>query len=417
MPCGSVSLIFSGIAAERCPHNMHLNILFLSRWFPYPANNGSKLRIYNLLRGLSKHHDVTLLSFADQPGVSPDAPQIQEVCSDVHVVPWREYDPDSTRARFGFLSFMPRSLVDTFSPEMADRLTQLLRARNYDLVVASQLSMASYHPYFADIPALFEEVEIGLSYGDMQHSLDWKTRFRRTFTWFKLRMYLSRLLGSFQACTVVSERERGLLTRFFSMAHDAVEVIPNCVSVDEYESPYSHLVPNQLIFSGPFRYHANYEAMLWFIQEVYPRIRSQVAGVHLVITGDHANLPLPSMEGLTLAGYVEDIKPLVASSCVSIAPLLSGGGTRLKILEAMALGTPVVSTSKGAEGLDAINGEHLLIGDDPVAFADSIVKVLTDNQLRTRIAAGAHEFVKEKYNWNTVLPRFLQLVEHTAGCR
>jgi len=182
-----------------------MKILFLSRWFPYPTNNGSKLRIYNLLRGLAKHHDVTLLSFADQPDVSPDAPEVRSLCSDVYVVPWREFDPNSARARFGFLNLAPRSIVDTFSPEMAQKITQLVNVHKYDLVVASQLSMAAYRPYYKNIPAVFEEVEIGLIHGEAHHSLDLKKRLRRAFTWFKLRMYLSRLLASFQACTVVSE--------------------------------------------------------------------------------------------------------------------------------------------------------------------------------------------------------------------
>jgi len=392
-----------------------MKILFLSRWFPYPANNGSKLRIYNLLRGLAKHHDVTLLSFADQPDVSPDAPEIQSLCSDVHVVPWREFDPNSTRARFGFLNLAPRSIVDTFSQEMAQEITQLLDAHRYDLVVASQLSMAAYRPYFKNIPALFEEVEVGLSHGEAFHSLDLKKRLRHAFTWFKLRMYLSRLLDSFQACTVVSEQERYMLVRSLGIRNDVVEVIPNCVQIDEKENHPSTLVPNQLIFSGSFRYHANYEAMLWFVGEVYPRILERIPDAYLVITGDHANLPLPSTQNINFIGYVDDIKTAVASSWVSIAPLLSGGGTRLKILEAMSVGTPVVSTSKGAEGLGAVTGHHLFIADTPDTFADQVVRILKDKDLRNQIATSANEFVKEKYNWKTMMPRFLQLVETTAG--
>src|SRR6185503_10014512 len=116
-----------------------MKILFLSRWFPYPTTNGSKLRIYNLLRGLSKDHDVTLLSFTDQPDANPAAAEIRSLCSDVFVVPWREFDPRSKRARLGLLSLTPRSLVDTFSADMAQTITRLLTAQHYDLVIASQL--------------------------------------------------------------------------------------------------------------------------------------------------------------------------------------------------------------------------------------------------------------------------------------
>ena len=277
--------------------------------------------------------------------------------------------------------------------------------------------MAAYRPYFEKVPAIFEEVEIGLSYGEVHHSSDFKKRLRHAFTWFKLRMYLSRLLDSFQTCTVASEQEQQLLARNFSIHNGTIEVIPNCVQVDDYENHKSTVVPNQLIFSGSFRYRANYDAMLWFVGEVFPHILEQVPDAHLVITGDHADLPLPSMKNITLAGYVDDIKALIASSCVSIAPLLSGGGTRLKILEAMSIGTPVVSTSKGAEGLDASVGEHLFVGNSPEVFADHVVKILKDESLRDQIAKSAHQFVKEKYNWETTLPHFLHLVDVAAGYR
>jgi glycosyltransferase involved in cell wall biosynthesis len=394
-----------------------MKILFLSRWFPYPINNGSKLRIYHLLRGLAQQHDVTLLSFADQPHVNPDSPEIRALCSDVHVIPWREFDPHSLRAHFGFLSLMPRSVVDTFSVEMAQKIEKLLRKRTYDLVIASQLSMAAYRPYFRNIPGLFEEVEIGLSYGETRQSSGLKKRIRRTFTWFKLRNYLSSLLDSFQACSVVSEEERGLLARNLSGLKSTVEVIPNCVHVNGYQNNRAVLVPNRLIFAGSFRYQANYEAMLWFVREVYPQILRQVPRAHLIITGDHAGLSFPSAPNVTLVGYVDDIKTLVASAWVSVAPLLRGGGTRLKILEAMAIGTPVVSTSKGAEGLGATNGEHLFVADTPHHFAECVIEILRNKALRDNTATNAYQFVKEKYNWETMIPRFLQLVENTAAKR
>lgn len=387
-----------------------MNILFLSRWFPYPMNNGSKIRIYNLLRGLSQHHRVTLLSFADQAEVSPDAPEVRAVCSKVRVVPWREFDPRTLRARLGFLSPKPRSVVDTFSPEMAKAIMQALTEEKFDLIIASQLQMAAYAPYFGDAPAAFEEFEIGL-FHDQAFSADGKIRLRRALTWFKLRLYLSQLLRRFRLVTMASERERGLLARNFPQERAKAAVIPNCLNVDEYEGIHAEKQANTIIFSGPFKYRANYEAMTWFVGEVFPLILEQIPEAQLMITGDHENLPLPSMRNVTLAGYVDDIKSLVASCTVSIAPLLSGGGTRLKILEAMALGTPVVATSKGAEGLEAQAGEHLFVADSSLDFAEYVIKILRDEHLRLRLAESARRLVREKYNWGSVLPAYLRLLD------
>jgi glycosyltransferase involved in cell wall biosynthesis len=391
-----------------------MKILFLSRWFPYPVNNGSKLRIHNLLRGLAKLHEVTLLSFADQPDVSPDAPELQSVCSEVHVLPWREFDPNSRNARLGLLGSKPRFLTDTHSVEMADMLRSLISKNNFDLVIASQLSMASYYPYFGNVPALFEEIELGVFHDGAAYADGFFRRLRLSLTWFKLRKYFSRLLDSFRACTVVSERERRLFAAHFPEHNGKVSVIPNCINVEEYEKLSVEPIPDQLIFSGPFRYYANYEAMQWFVGEVFPKVLEQVPDARLLITGDHAGLPLPPAPNVKLTGYVADIKSLIASSWVSVAPLLSGGGTRLKILEAMAVGTPVISTTKGAEGLDARADEHVLIADSPQAFADQVIRTLKDGSLRKRLSVHGQRFVKEKYNWETMMPRFLQLVEGAA---
>jgi polysaccharide biosynthesis protein PslH len=386
-----------------------MKILFLSRWFPYPMNNGSKIRIYNLLRGLSRHHELTLLSFADQPGVSPEAPEIRAVCSKVQVVPWREFDPATTRARLGFLNFKPRSVVDTFSPEMARAITWTLAEEKHDLIIASQLQMAAYYPHFRNVPAVFEELEIGL-FHDQAFSADGKIRLRQALTLFKLRTYLSRLLDSFQACTVASVQEHQLLLRNFPGFRKPVEIIPNCLNMDEYKNITAEKQANTLIFTGPFKYHANYDAMKWFVGDVFPLVLERVPDAHLIITGDHQNLPLPSTKNITLAGYVDDVKSLIASNTVSIAPLLSGGGTRLKILEAMALGTPVVATSKGAEGLDARSGEHLLIADSAGDFAGSTVRLLKEAGLRQQLAVNSQKLVREKYDWAGIMPAFLRLL-------
>lgn len=387
-----------------------MKILFLSRWFPHPLNNGSKIRIYNLLRGLSRHHEVTLLSFADEAEANPEAPEIRALCARVQVIPWREFNPHSQRARLAVFSLKPRSIVDTFSPEMARAITERLREERYDLLIASQLQTAAYAPYFQQVPAVFEEFEIGL-FHDRAFSPQGRIRPREALTWFKLRWYLSRLLNRFQALTVVSAREQDLLAQNFPRYRGKVEIIPNCLNLDEYEQVRAEKQPNTLVFSGPFKYRVNYEAMVWFVGEVFPRVLERIPEAHLIITGGHENLPLPPARNVTLAGYVEDIKSLIASCAVSIAPLLSGGGTRLKIVEAMALRTPVVATSKGAEGLEAQSGEHLFVADSPAEFAECVIKILQDETLCLRLAENAHRLVREKYNWGSVLPAYLRLLD------
>ena len=390
-----------------------MRILFLSRWFPWPTSNGSKLRIYNLLRGIAPFHQITLLSFAGRPDANPDAPELRALCKEIQTVPWREFEARSWRARMGFLNSAPRSIVDTYSPEMAQKIEQALAARNYDLIIASQLTMASYIRHFQKTPALFEEVEIGVFYEQSNQGASVKSRLRNKLTWAKHRRYLNNLLPRFKAATVVSEPEQRLLAHV-ALAYKTVEVIPNCITLDDYAAPKKPPQPNTLIFTGPFRYHANYDAMVWFLREVYPLIQEQIPDAHLYITGDHANLPLPPVKNLTLTGFVDDIQSLIASTWVSLAPLRIGGGTRLKILEAIALGTPVVATSKGAEGLNLRHNEHLLIADAPAAFAKAVISLLKDPALRQRLGKAGFQLLQEQYNWPVVIPKFLTLLEKTA---
>jgi len=153
---------------------------------------------------------------------------------------------------------------------------------------------------------------------------------------------------------------------------------------------------------------------LWFLEKVYPLILEHVSDTQLVITGDHANLPLPMAKNIHLTGYVQDIKSLIASSDASIVPIWSGGGTRLKILEAMALGTPVVSTSKGAEGLFAANGRSILVADEPERFASGVTRILLDKQFGRQLASNGLQLVKKQYDWAQMMPRFLQMIEKTT---
>ncbi|NMB68034.1 MAG: glycosyltransferase [Chloroflexi bacterium] len=390
-----------------------MRILFLSRWFPYPANNGSKLRIYNLLHGLGCVHAVDLVSFYDPAEGPADLDGLRGICQSVKAVAWREFDPASLSALRGLFGSTPRSVVDTYSPEMSRVVKDALDARPYDLLIASQIDMAPYAVEQAEIPILLEEAEVGVYAQKATRPSSWMGRLRHGLTWWKYRQYLHGLFRNITASTVVSEQEKKLLQSAVSEAHK-VTVIPNCMQLQDYAGVTAVPDPGSLIYTGSFRYDVNYEAMLWFVREVFPLILLDHPQAALTITGDPAGKPLPVAKNVTQTGVVADVRPLVAAARVALAPLQTGGGTRLKILEAMALRTPVVSTSKGAEGLDAQPGEHLLVADSPQDFAEAVLRLLQDDDLHRRIAEGGFALVSQKFNWDAVLPGFLRLVEDAA---
>lgn len=226
--------------------------------------------------------------------------------------------------------------------------------------------------------------------------------------------YYKNLFPHYSACTVVSELEKKRLIRMVP-GYKPIEVIPNGVDLSYYRDIQNNPKPNQLIFTGSFAYRPNYEAMEWFMSYVFPEILSQNPETQLTITGDSSNRQLTNTKHVNFPGHVDDVRPLIASSWISLVPIFTGGGTRLKILEAFALQTPVVATSKGAEGLDVATDVHLLIADTPEEYAEQTLRLLQDERLRERLVINAYKLVEEKYDWAVIMPKFMRLIQQVAN--
>ncbi|MEZ5395143.1 MAG: glycosyltransferase family 4 protein [Bryobacterales bacterium] len=390
-----------------------MRVLFLSAWFPYPHDNGSKLRIFNLLRGLSQKHEVTLYSLSERPEEPTPAP-LAEICREVVAVESRPYRAGSSRALMGLLSPTPRVLVDRHSQEMYALIKRAVDERRFDVIVASQWYMAAYLEGLEGTPAIFDEIELGVFEQRVAEASGSIQRFRHELTTIKLRRYFENLLPRFGACTVASPEEATLLEKRVPGYPNTV-VIPNGISLADCQGEWGESRADELVFAGSFTYVVNHHAMQWFTGSVLPLIHEHRPQVRLRITGNHADLPLPYMRNVELAGMLPDVRPAVAGAWASLAPLLVGGGTRLKILESMALGTPVIATSKGAEGLQARDGEHLLIADTAPDFAAATLRLLGDEDLRRRLSENAQALVRETYDWPVILPQFLGLVEKVAA--
>jgi glycosyltransferase involved in cell wall biosynthesis len=296
---------------------------------------------------------------------------------------------------------------------MAARIRACLAADPYDVVITSELSTAAYAESFAGYAALFDDIELGILHEHPSRVTTARQRLRHRLTWYKHRRYLAALLPRFAACTVVSEQERHLL-RSAVVAPPPITLIPNAVRVSDYADVSAVRHPTRLIYTGALTYAANDDAVRWFLSDIYPKIRAVVPEVELMVTGELGNQTLPAQPSVCFTGRVDDVRPLLASAAVSIVPLRIGAGTRLKILEAMVLGTPVVATTKGAEGLTLVDGEDLLIGDDPASFAQQVIRVLRDASLGQRLAQHAAVKVRNDYDWATLGPRFEALVREIA---
>ena len=393
-----------------------MKILFLSTWFPYPPNQGSKIRAYYLLKHLAEVHEVALVTFEDVELEPAWVEHIQQICPRLEIVRRKPFAASKGKTWLGWLSPLPSAVVAIHSPEMAERVSQVAQSWKPDCVVALTFVTA---PYALEVPGVPKVLDIDNFMARMlQEAIPMAAnpagRFRRWLAYRKFLAYERKLYPQFDLCLAVTESDRRLVTQQMPLKPDQVIVVPNGV-----DTQYNHLelvkpVPDSLIFNGAMTYNANYDAVAYFLNEIFPTVRQQAPEARLRVTGstkgvDLGALPLDGQVELT--GYLPDIRPAVAESWACVVPLRLGGGTRLKILEAMSLGTPVISTVKGAEGLEVEDGTDLLLAETPGEFAEQVLRVLRSAELRERLASSASRLVADKYEWSRIGASFRHAVE------
>ncbi len=391
-----------------------MKILFISRWFPYPPDNGSKIRVFNLIKNLTLYHEVDLISFTSKTLTGDSLTAMSRYCRRVETVPYRPFQPDRLKALLGFFSRRPRSVIDTYSPEMQSLVEDAGHRSRFDLVVASEFDAAPYALALRHTPKVLDELQLTVLYEQFANQHQPVRRWRNWLTWWKLSRYVAQLLPDYDGCIVASEQERHRVLKVVSAAN-SICVVPNGVDTKLYTANgLTGPEPDTLVYNGALTYSANFDAMDFFLREVFPLIQAKRPKVKLFITGKLDGVPvdrLPGNDGLVFTGYLDDIRPRVARSWGSVVPLRVGGGTRLKILEALALGTPVVATSKGAEGLDLIPDRDILIADDPADFAAAVLRLLQDATLRETLSHNGRQTVEAKYDWQIIGRQFNDFIE------
>lgn len=388
-----------------------MRILTLSPRQCWPATSGAKLRDYYFARALGRNADLTYVQFTE-PGGTPLTGADLPFCRKVVAVPKpRGYTADKI-AR-GVTGRWPVSILNYMSKQMIDTLGGITRGERYDVVYLEGIHMAGYVEPLAELFGEFPRVvndwhniesELMRRYSAASPSLPrrlYANRTARQLEWVERRQ-LERGFGN----VVCSERERAKLLGIVPGAR--IATIENGVDTGYFaEIAASPPSANNIVYVGSMDYHPNIDAVVWFARNIWPKVRETLSGCRLVIVGQKpapAVVALQEVEGIEVTGTVPDVRPYYRDALAAVVPLRTGGGTRLKILEAMAAGVPVISTALGAEGLSVEPGRHLIVADadDAGAWARELVRLSGSEAWRRELTAAAVAMVRERYDWTAL---------------
>ena len=408
-----------------------MKILWICPFFPYPLSTGIQIREYNLIRNLSASHEIYLFSLTQTEEEKQYVSKMKKLCKEVWAVyPENKHEGSLDGKRtisdvfLGLFDPNPKYVYGTPSPNALAAMNEVLAEHEFDLLLVDSIYMTNY--IWNSLKSLKTKkilVEHNIECLIQQQrvkSAGSKLRQLRKWIYYRnFRRYEIEACRRFDALAAVSEDDLLELQKLLPEFDPAnMDMIPNGVDVSLYAWAQAEPKPDTLIFNGALTYEANYEAMQFFLTEVFPLILAERPQTRLYITGSTKGVALealPKVENVIFTGFLDDIRKAVKESWVCVVPLTWGGGTRLKILEALAAGVPVVATSKGAEGLALRSGYNIFIEDKPAKFAKAVIDLLRDEGLRSRIGAAGFEAVSEGYDWHPISSKLQAFIKKIAG--
>jgi glycosyltransferase involved in cell wall biosynthesis len=385
-----------------------MDILFVARCLPPPPPTGDRVILDHLTRGLAaRGHRLELLGFYLE-GQGEPPPR------DGRVFSLLEAHRERRRSTFDYLSRLPRlfpsSADQSWNPSMWQSIDRRIQARTFDIIHAfGGVQVYEFRNLLTRAaPTIITPYE---SYArslerDVVRSSSPLLRPRLRLRLAGARLYERRMFAGYRRIVVLTEADAAYLRSLDPTLPTAV--IPNGVGREYFESPLRRPTTPSMIFVGDLAYPPNLEAARELLRFILPLVSAAIPGARAAIIGPHPPPDLRSAEGdhIEVTGWVPDIRPHLERSACFVSPLRSGAGMRNKILEAMAVGVPVVATAESCEGIEVTDGEHVLLGRTPADLAAAAIHLMQDESLRRRIAEGGRRLMRQKYMWEAVVDRY-----------
>jgi sugar transferase (PEP-CTERM/EpsH1 system associated) len=396
-----------------------MRILWVKTDFLHPTTKGGHIRTLEILKRLHARHEIHYVAF-DDPG-NPEGPRRSaEYCSRAypvrHVMPRKDSPAFLGQLAAGLISPLPVTLRRCRSAAMRRRIEALLAAHAFDRLVCDFLAPAPNIPRLSDWVLFQHNVESAIWRRHAEHARDPVRRAYLRLQASRMLAYEGRVCREAGQVVAVSRHDAATMRRWFDLSR--VAVIPTGVDAEYFARPEPVPRVADLVFVGSMDWLPNTDAVTWFVREIFPLIRRRRPECTLAIVG---RSPARTVAGLAakdprifVTGTVDDVRPYLWGSTVSIVPLRIGGGTRLKIYEAMAAGSPVVSTPVGAEGLEVSSPENIRLAETPGAFAEACLDLMENAAARARQALAAAELVRSRCSWEAVTRAFEDVLERRS---
>lgn len=392
-----------------------MKVLAVTTRSPFPLHEGRALRTFNILRELAKRHEIHLATFLQAQEEIDGLHEMRAFCADVYAEPLyldhprRELAVDLVADLFDTAPILASKYRRA---SMRSKISEWLRTRGFDVLHLDMLHLGDYAMLAGNTPVVLVEhnVEAVIIERRIETTRNPLVRTYLGYQGAKLRRYERRICESVDEVVTVSDLDTGQLRQ--QCPGGSFTTVPNGVDSEYFASKVtdaSARKPGALVYVGGLNWFPNLDAIRYFVAEILPRIATRVPEVSLTVVG---KLPDPSiaaefahLPNVRLTGTVDDVRPYIDEASAYVVPLRIGGGTRLKILDALSMGQALVSTSVGCEGLTVTSGEHLLVADEPQAFADAVVNALSNPELARRLGAAGRERVCSHYDWPSIARR------------
>lgn len=380
-----------------------MNILFISTKSPFPLKDGHSLRTFNLLKQASNKHNIFFLTYFLSKEEAADFSHIQAFTKSAQGFPLNVHNHKFLTSFKLFLNLFSLNpyVADKFKTRrMTSAIKQILNEEKIDIVHIDLLPLMGFHKIIRKYPIILvsHNVESALLYRRLKHAKNMIVKLFLLLQYYKLYAFEKKQTGRASSCIAVSDKDRELLQKMQPQAK--IEVVPNGVDT-EYFKPDSLAQENKLVYVGGLDWFPNLDAVKYFSQSIYPELLKLGNNLKVEIIG---RLPrnYKRDKNFNYLGFIRDVRPYIEKAKVFIVPLRIGGGTRLKILDAMSLEKAIVTTSIGCEGLEVENGTHLIIEDTPEGFARAVEVLLKDDDKRKALGVSARKLAEERYNWEDI---------------